>query len=192
MDSAVALVGADYVLFAADRSAAFSILRFKDDEDKITPIDNNKLLAAAGDAANREDFTDLVQKNIHLYYYRNGVSLSTKGTAHFIRTMISEDLRKAPSFTDLLLGGVEQGVPSLFYLDYLGVLQKMQFGAHGYTSNFLYGLLDHWWKPELNLEQGLELIRKCRQQVATRFLIAQPKFIVKVVDASGARELSLD
>jgi hypothetical protein len=32
----------------------------------------------------------------------------------------------------------------------------------------------------MTLEEGLEVIRKCIQELHTRFLIAQPKFVVKV------------
>ena len=192
MDTTVGLVGSDFILMASDRSTAFSILRLKDDEDKIVPMDNNKLLATAGDTANREDFSDLIQKNVHLYYYRNGIALSTHATANYIRTTTAENLRRSPYFTDLILGGIDDGKPSLYYLDYLGVMQKTHIACHGYTANFLYGLLDNWWTQDLSLEEGIEIIKKCRAQVAQRFLVAQPKFILKCVDANGIREISLE
>ena len=161
MDSVVGLVGENFVLIAADQSAAFSIIRLKDDEDKILPIDSNKLLGAAGETSSRSEFCDLVQKNIHLYRVRNNIQLSVHGTASFIRTMIAENLRKSPLFCDLILGGFDHEGPSMYLMDYLGSLQKTHIAAHGYTSNFLYGLLDNWWKPNLTIEEGVEIIKKC-------------------------------
>jgi hypothetical protein len=34
-------------------------------------------------------------------------------------------------------------------------------------------------------------MRKCLEELKVRFLIAQPKFIFKVVDANGIREIEL-
>jgi len=191
MDTIFGLKGKDFVILGADRSAQFSIVRLKDDEDKITPIDNNKILAAAGEASNRDDFSDLVQKNIHLYYFSNGVTLSTGASANFIRTLIAEDLRKSPSFTDLLLGGFDEEGASLYYLDYLGVVSKVDKAAHGYGGNFLYGLLDHWWNPEMSFEEAKEVMAKCAHALRTRFLVAQPHFVFKCVDSNGVHEIEL-
>jgi|TARA_B100000780_G_C20838065_1_gene333051 20S proteasome subunit beta 4 len=41
------------------------------------------------------------------------------------------------------------------------------------------------------LEEGLELARKCVNQLKTRFMMNQPKFTVKIVDKDGTREVEL-
>ncbi len=46
---------------AADASAAFSIIVMKNNEDKITEMDNNKLLAANGEGGDRVQFTEYIQ-----------------------------------------------------------------------------------------------------------------------------------
>jgi 20S proteasome subunit beta 4 len=43
----------------------------------------------------------------------------------------------------------------------------------------------------MTLEEGLDLARKCVEQLKTRFLMNQPKFIVKVVDKDGTRVVEL-
>ena len=53
----MAIKGKDYVLMACDTSAAFSIIRLKDDEDKLLTIDNDKLMGAAGENYDRVGFT---------------------------------------------------------------------------------------------------------------------------------------
>ena len=70
MDTLFGFVGTDYVIIAADRAAQFSIVKLHDSEDKILQLDGNKLLAAGGDTADRINFSDLMQKNIHLYYFK--------------------------------------------------------------------------------------------------------------------------
>lgn len=53
MDTIFAIRGDDWVILAADCSAQFSIVRLKDDEDKLVQIDSSKVLATAGDTASR-------------------------------------------------------------------------------------------------------------------------------------------
>ncbi len=104
-------------------------------------------------------------------------------------------LRKGPYQTNLLLGGcdVVQGssVPSLYFIDYLSALAKVNYGAHGYAANFILSVLDRDWRTKMNLEEGLDVIKKCIKELNTRFLISQPKFIVKIVDQNGIRVVEI-
>ena len=49
----------------------------------------------------------------------------------------------------------EENGPSLYWIDYLGTLQKVTKGAHGYAGYFLYGLLDNKYKPNLTLDETI-------------------------------------
>jgi len=44
----------------------------------------------------------------------------------------------------------------------------------------------------MTLEEGHEMAKKCVDQVRTRFLINQRKFIIKVVDKTGTKTLEID
>jgi 20S proteasome subunit beta 4 len=76
-------------------------------------------------------------------------------------------------------------------LDYMGALQNMNFGVHGYAASFMLSILDSRWKENMTLEEGLELARMCVNQLKMRFLMNQPKFIVKIVDKDGTRNVEL-
>ena len=71
-----------------------SIVVYKDSEDKIIRIDNNKLIGAAGPASDRVHFLEYVEKNVVLYGLRAGHTLSTHATAQFTRNELAEALRK--------------------------------------------------------------------------------------------------
>lgn len=100
-------------------------------------------------------------------------------------------LRKGPYQTNLLLGGADDKEVSLYTMDYMAGMAKVSFGAQGYASNFVLSILDREWKADMTPEEGLEVIRKCIHELHTRFLISQPKFLLKVVDHQGIRTLSL-
>jgi 20S proteasome subunit beta 4 len=44
----------------------------------------------------------------------------------------------------------------------------------------------------MTIEEGVDVIKKCIAELKTRFLISQPNFMVKVVDADGVRVLDLN
>lgn len=69
------------MLVAADASQVSSVLKFKEDEDKILEIDGNKLLCLGGPVGDRVQFGELAKNNIHLYKYRHQYELGTEESA---------------------------------------------------------------------------------------------------------------
>jgi 20S proteasome subunit beta 4 len=43
----------------------------------------------------------------------------------------------------------------------------------------------------MTVDEALDLVRKCIAELGVRFLINQKAFMVKIVDASGVREVEL-
>jgi len=197
-DALIGFVGKDYVILAADRTASRSIVNFKHDEDKILQLDKNKLMAMAGPQGDRTAFGEYIQKNLHLYQFRTGLSLSTKAAASWTRTQLAEFLRSDPYQVDSLIAGFDttldkdaQG-PQLFFMDYLASMHPVTKGCQGYVGHFLNAMLDRYWIKDLSEAEGIELIKKCIAEIHLRFFIAKPKFLVKIIDKNGIRIIDLD
>jgi len=187
-DNLIGLVGDDFVLLAADSVQSRSILLMKENEDKIYTLDRLKLLAASGPAGDREHFSEFIARNIELYELRQGHSLSLNAAAHFTRGELATALRSNPYQVNLLLGGYEKDVgPSLYFIDYLASIQKLDFACQGYAGYFVLSILDRHYKKGMNLEEGLALLRLCIDQLATRFVLNTVSFVIKVVDKNGIR-----
>eukprot|EP00238_Polyblepharides_amylifera_P000942 CAMPEP_0196570702 /NCGR_PEP_ID=MMETSP1081-20130531/860_1 /TAXON_ID=36882 /ORGANISM="Pyramimonas amylifera, Strain CCMP720" /LENGTH=179 /DNA_ID=CAMNT_0041887293 /DNA_START=221 /DNA_END=760 /DNA_ORIENTATION=+ len=176
----------------ADTSACQSIIRVKQGIDKILETGGKKLMGAVGDGGDRVQFTEFIEANMQLYSFRNGVPLSTNATAKFIRGELATALRKGPYNANLLVGGLDAGEVSLYYIDYLATLHKMNCAAHGYGALFMYTLFDSEWKPGMSLEEAKALARKCIAEVKLRLVVAPPEFLVKIVDKDGCRVVSLE
>jgi 20S proteasome subunit beta 4 len=52
-------------------------------------------------------------------------------------------------------------------------------------------VFDREWRENMSLEEGIEVIKKCIHELRTRFLVSQPVFVVKVVDANGVRTVDI-
>jgi len=72
MDSIFGIQGPDFVIVVCDGSVAHSILKIKDCEDKITKLDDHKILGISGEGADRNSFSEFIHKNLSLIRYRTG------------------------------------------------------------------------------------------------------------------------
>lgn len=127
-----------------------------------------------------------------LYRFKNDRPLSAHGAASFLRGRLAHALRSSPYNANFLLAGFDKGFgPSLHYIDYLASCQKVEYGVQGYGSYFSYSILDAYYKKDMTLDEGIELLKKCIGEVQKRLMVNTPKFIVKVVDANGIRPIHL-
>jgi 20S proteasome subunit beta 4 len=189
-DSLIGIVGDGYVLLAADSANARSVMMLTHNEDKIMKLDNTKLLAGSGPTGDRVQFCDYIQKNIALYELRTGTPLSTHAAANYTRKQLAEALRSNPYQVNLLLGGYDKTEgPALHFIDYMASAQKLDFATQGYAGYFLLGLLDKYYKKNMTLEEGLNLINLCIEQLKTRFVLNQVSFVIKMIDKDGIKIL---
>ncbi|CAE8654428.1 unnamed protein product, partial [Polarella glacialis] len=184
------LVGKDFVILAADQQAAFSIIRIKNDADKIWQIED-KLFACTGPPADTSNFCEYLDKNIKLHTLRTGLSLSTKACANYTRNELAAALRKGPYNVDLLVAGCDASGPALYFLDLYASSEKVNKGAHGYGAMFTLGLMDRYWKPDLTEAEAIDIIRMCIKELETRFIIDLGNYKCKIVDKNGVREIKL-
>ena len=78
-------------------------------------------------------FSEFVAANVRLYALRSGSKLSTKAIANFARGELATALRKGPKSANLLVAGYDEGKgPSLYFLDYLATMHKMNVAGYGY------------------------------------------------------------
>ncbi|CAE8602036.1 unnamed protein product, partial [Polarella glacialis] len=180
----------DFVILAADQQAAFSIIRIKNDADKIWQIED-KLFACTGPPADTSNFCEYLDKNIKLHTLRTGLSLSTKACANYTRNELAAALRKGPYNVDLLVAGCDANGPALYFLDLYASLEKVNKGAHGYGAMFTLGLMDRYWKPDLTEAEAIDIIRMCIKELETRFIIDLGNYKCKIVDKNGVREIKL-
>jgi 20S proteasome subunit beta 4 len=117
------------------------------------------------------------------------MKLSTHAQANFMRGEMAAALRRGPYQVNVLLGGYDADTDSssLYFLDYLASLQKVNYGCQGYASNFCLSIMDRDWKEGLTQEEAVAIVEHCMQELQTRFLIAQPNFIIKVIDKDGVK-----
>ncbi|CAI9776815.1 unnamed protein product [Fraxinus pennsylvanica] len=188
MECVFGLVGKDFAIVVADSSAVHSILVHKTNEDKIMLLDSHKLMGASGETGDRAQFTEYIQKNVALYQFRNGIPLTTAATANFTRGELATALRKNPYMVNIILAGYDKEGPSLYFVDYIASLHKLDKAAFGYGSYFALSMMDRHYHRDMTVEEAVNLVDKVIMEIRSRLVVAPPNFVIKIVDKDGARE----
>jgi 20S proteasome subunit beta 4 len=186
-DCLIGIVGKDFVLVAADTEVSRSVLILKGGEDKMVQLDDHKILASAGPTGDRVNFCQFIQKNIQLNYFRNGYPMSCHAVAHYTRGELAKALRENPYQVNLLIGGFDSNGASLYTMDYLGSLHKVNHASQGYAGYFVGGILDKKFRNDLNLEEALNVLAECTAELRRRFVLKCPDWICRIVDREGVR-----
>lgn len=181
----------DCTIIATSRAITRGISVLKDNDDKTRTLNEHNLIAYTGEAGDTVQFSEYIQANIQLYSMReNDIELSPKATASFVRNQLATSIRsRKPYQVNVLIGGYDTktNTPTLNYIDYLGTQAVLPYAAHGYAAFYCMSLLDKHYRPEMNLTEGLELLKLCIKELQTRMPIDFKGCDVKVVDKDGIR-----
>ena len=181
------------VVLATDQVNARSILMYQQNLDKIAELSSHSAMGVSGPNCDLVNFSEYISKNLALYELSNdGMKLSTHAQANFCRGELAKALRKGPFQVNVILGGYDDKVPgggSLYVMDYMGSLNKANFGVQGYASNFCLSIMDRDWAKGMDEDMAVKLVEKCIRELEMRFLINQKNFIIKVIDKGGVRTL---
>lgn len=178
------------VIIAADQVNARSILTYQSNLDKVVQLSSHSAMGVAGPNSDLVNFSEYISKNFALYQLsNNGLQLSTAAQANFCRNELATALRKGPYQVNILLGGYDNNTSkgSLYWMDYLAALSKVNYGAQGYASNFCLSIMDRDYKEGLTQDEAVEIIEKCIKELQIRFLLNQSNFIIKAIDKDGVR-----
>lgn len=181
------------VILAADQSNARSILTYQSNLDKITALTSHSALGVSGPNSDLVNFSEYISKNLALYELSNdGLKLSTNAQANYCRGELAQALRKGPYQVNCLLGGYDEssGKGSLYWMDYLAALSKVNYGCQGYAASFCLSIMDRDWKEGLTKDEAVAIVEKCVKELQVRFLISQPNFMIKNIDKDGVSVVS--
>ena len=189
MDSVFGMCGSDWVMVVADTSVNRSIFNLKSNEDKIMPLGEYQLMASAGEQTDRFTFSQYIARNLQLQKFRTGVEPTVDASAEYMRSELAQALRKGPFQVNILFAGYDfvGNDSKLYWMDYLGALARVNKGAHGHGAMFVAAIMDSAYKPNMKIEEGLDCMKLCIEELKRRFIINQPKFICKIITKEGTK-----
>ncbi|KER20679.1 hypothetical protein T265_10835 [Opisthorchis viverrini] len=95
-----------------------------------------------------------------------------------------------PYQVNMVIAGYDtQKGPELFYLDYLATLAKVPFVVHGYGSYLTLSVLDRDYRPDMTVDQAVNLLRSCAKEIQKRFIVNLDRYCVRLVTKDGISAL---
>ncbi|KAG0653648.1 Proteasome subunit beta type-4 [Monosporozyma unispora] len=186
------------VILATSKAVTRGISVLKADDDKTRQLTPYSIMGFTGEAGDTVQFSEYIQANMKLYSTRENHDLPVGSVASFVRLELAKSLRSRKPFqVNVLIGGVdtkkgdesESVSPHLYQIDYLGTQVELPYAAHGYAGFYTFSLLDHHYRPDMSLDEGLALLKQCIAELEKRMPMDFKGVFVKVVDKDGVRTL---
>lgn len=188
MDILLGVCTENEVLLVTSRALARGVSVLKSDDVKVATCNSSTAIAFSGEPGDSTNFIEYIRANVQLYGFRHNTELSTTAVASFARQELAKSLRsRKPYQVNIFVAGVGAGKPELHSIDYLGTDVPLPYAAHGYAQYYVLSTLDRWWKPDLSLEQGLEVVGKCLNELKLRLPIDFKGCDIHIVDKNGMR-----
>ncbi|CAH2061037.1 unnamed protein product [Thlaspi arvense] len=79
-----------------------------------------------------------------------------------------------PYSVNILMAGYDKEAgASLYYIDYIATLHKVEKGVFGYGSYFFFATMDIHYRS-VSVEEAIELVDKCILEIRSRLVVAPP------------------
>ena len=165
----VRLVIKDYVVLAADKRATAGVAVYHKNVKKIARITDRAALTISGLVADAQFIVENAKYIVRDYEASTGKPITIKSLANALSTILSSYLRVYPFIVQLLLGGYDdvEG-PALYYLDLYGTITREKYMATGSGSPVAFGVLEASYKPDMVLEEAVDLAVKAVTAALTR------------------------
>jgi proteasome beta subunit len=135
------------------------------DEEKVQQVTNKIVVTTAGVASELQKVIKVVRASIRLKDLRSKKESSVLESANLFATVSYQNIRQfstIPGITHFLLAGFDDSGFHLFDVNPDGYLQKIEkYAATGSGMIHANPILDSEYKKDINLEEGIELAKKC-------------------------------
>lgn len=193
METILGVAFDDFVILAADKVENFGVLKLAEGSKKIYPLTTHVAMAITGESGDVDQFTKFVQCNFELEKFRDdGWEVSLKRAWNWISWQLAQDVRsRSPSQVFPIVGGYcyQEKRCQLFWMDYLGSVIEVTYGANGFGEAMATGFLDRHHRSNMTKEQAIECVKGALDAITTRSMISQKIFHMVMVDKDGIHDL---
>ncbi len=156
----VGLVVGDHVVLAADKRATAGTLIAHKRVKKILKISDYMAMTISGLVADAQFLVEQARYMVRRYGIETGEKMRVSALASNLSLLLTVYLRVYPFIVQLLLGGVDEKGPQLYYLDLYGTISREKYMATGSGSPTAIGVLEEGYRSDMSIEEAVELARK--------------------------------
>jgi proteasome beta subunit len=184
----VGLVCIDGVVFATDTRVVADGYVANKKGKKLYKIADNLAMTIAGTVADAQNVIDIIRFYVKKYELEHQIQIPIKAAATLASNVFSSN-RMFPLITQVIMGGIDGGVPSLFQIDFFGSLTEEKVFSTGSGSPLAYSILESSYSPSLNTKEGAKIAAKSVLAAMKRDTATGENLDVSIIDSNGYREL---
>ena len=153
----VGLIFKDGVVLATEMRATMGNLIASKRAKKIYKITPRIAMTTAGGVGDAQQLVRIMQVECSLYEMRRGKTMSVGAASTLLSNYLNQN-RYYPYYVQLLMGGFDEGGPSVYSVDAMGgATREEEIVATGSGSPFAYGVLEDQYRPDMTEEEAKDL-----------------------------------
>lgn len=184
--TAIGIICSDGVLLASDKSYVYGNVVISGNVRKIFIINDRVGVAAAGIAADMQQLFNDLAYLVRIREIRLGRRMKTSSVAK-LTSFLMYRRRLLPYLTQILVGGYIDK-PELYSLDSLGSVIGDKYIVLGTGAEVAVGVIESEYKPDINIEDGMKLIKRVFTSVASRDVLTGSTLDALLIRKDGIEE----
>ncbi|MBW2995657.1 proteasome subunit beta [Candidatus Woesearchaeota archaeon] len=188
----VGIVCKDGVVLGSDMRATAGNMIANKRTRKIHKISDDMAVTWAGSVSDLQLINKLIRAEIKLKSLQTKRKVTVKEAANLLGGLLYSNIRQLtmlPAITHFILGGRDNRGYHLYDLYPDGSVEKMKdFSSSGSGSVFALGVLEIEYKPNMNVEQGIELASKAVRTALERDTGSGGGVLVYTITDKGVEE----
>lgn len=185
----VGLTCKDGVILATDTRATAGYEIASKEARKLYKITDDIGVTVAGSVGDTQALVRMLRAETRYYHRREGTEMSVRAVAK-LTSNIFQSARGFPYLAVLILAGVDESGPSMFFLGIDGTLVEEKMVSTGSGSPVAYGLLESEYKEGISVNDALPLAIKALKSAMERDIATGNEIKVSVLTKDGYEELS--
>ena len=189
----VGVICKDCVVLGADKRASAGYRIANKKMMKVIKINPHMAVTMAGLVSDAQLITKLIKAELRLKKIRTKRDVNVKEAANLLGNILYTNIRRmsmVPSIVSFLLGGYDKTGPKLYELGIDGSVAFIDdFISTGSGSSMAFGVLETLYKPNMNVNDAVELVKKSINAAIQRDMPTGDGIDIFVVDAKGARRV---
>jgi proteasome beta subunit len=154
----VGLVGADGIVFAADKRATMGTFIASKDIDKIYMIDDHIGITIAGSVGDAQMLIRWLRVEMVKYRQENEKKISVEAAATLLANILSSN-KYFPFWIQIIMGGCDEK-PRLFSIDMVGGVTEESKTSTGSGSPIAFGVIDTNFKKGMKIDDLIPIAVK--------------------------------
>ncbi|XP_036229308.1 proteasome subunit beta type-4 [Bactrocera oleae] len=177
------------VMIAADNLVSYGSLARYQDVQRVFKINEKTIIGAGGDFADFQSLKRSIdQKMVEDMCYQDDIEMQPKSLYNWLtRILYNRRSRINPLWLEMVVGGMQDGVPFLGHVDLRGRAYEDDVVATGFGKHFALPLVREQISNNrlLSQSEASQVLRKCMEVLYYRDCRAISKYSVAVSTAQG-------